>query len=252
MLALTREVSPAIVRCELTHLARAPLDLVRARAQHRDYERALVAAGCRVQRLPAGDGMPDSVFIEDTAVVLPEVAVLARPGAVSRRIEVPAVAEALAPHRLLAWMEEPATLDGGDVLVLGRTVFVGRSTRTNAVGVAQLEAILAPFGYALTAVETRGCLHLKSAVTALDDRTVLFNREWVSPEVFGGFDCVGIDPREPGAANVVSVGGWVICATAYPRTSDRLARRGLAVISIDAGELAKAEGALTCGSLLVA
>src|SRR5262249_42979126 len=160
-------VSPAIERCELTHLTRAVIDVARARAQHDAYEAALRACGCVVERLPAGHDMADAPFVEDIAVVLDEIAVLTRPGAPSRRAETPAVRDALAPHRPLVLLESPATLDGGDVLVAGREVIVGLSTRTNAAGVEALRAALAPFGYAVRAVELRGCLHLKTAVTAV-------------------------------------------------------------------------------------
>ena len=144
MIALTRGVSPSIVRCELTHLAREPIDVGLAREQHRAYEDALTRLGCSVQRVPGGADLPDGVFIEDTAVVLPELAIIARPGAVSRRPEVDAVAAALTPLRDLVRIEEPATLDGGDVLVVGTHVFVGRSSRTNDAGVEQLRHALAP------------------------------------------------------------------------------------------------------------
>lgn len=251
MLAFTREISASLARCELTHLARAPIDLDRARAQHAAYERALETCGCTVRRLPADDSMPDSVFIEDTAVVLPELAVLTRPGAASRRGETAAVRDALAPLRPLAAIEAPGTLDGGDVLVRGRSVFVGHSTRTNAGGIAQLRMLLAPYGYTVVTLETRGCLHLKSAVTAIDPSTVLVNPSWVSPELFSEFDVIAVAPEEPGAANVVSINGRVIAASAYPRTIERLIGRGLDVLAVDASELAKAEGALTCGSILV-
>src|SRR3954471_7174625 len=182
MLALTRDISSAIESCQLTHQAREPIDLSLARAQHEEYERALKSLGCDLLRLAADETMPDSVFIEDTAVVLPEIAVIARPGAESRRAEVDAVAAALEALRRLVHIGAPGTLDGGDVLVIGRTIFVGRSTRTNDSGVEQLRAAVAPFGYAAEPVSTSGCLHLKSAVTAIDPRTILLNSRWVSRE----------------------------------------------------------------------
>ena len=164
-IALTREISPALADCELTHLAREPVDVARARRQHAVYEQALAALGCTVHRLAAGDDMPDSVFIEDTAVVVDEVAVITRPGAPSRRAETAAVADALAPYRPLVRIDPPGTLDGGDVLVAGRTVFAGRSARTNDAGIEQLRGALAGFGYTVQAVPVDGCLHLKTAAT---------------------------------------------------------------------------------------
>src|SRR5205085_4917876 len=129
LVALTREISPSIVRCELTHVPREPNDLGVARAQHRRYERALEEAGCSVERLDAAPDMADSVFIEDTAIVFDEFAIIARPGAESRRREVPAVADALGPHRPLRFIKAPGTIDGGDVLTTGDRVYVGRSAR---------------------------------------------------------------------------------------------------------------------------
>jgi len=251
MLALTRDISSAIGSCQLTHQAREPIDLSLARAQHEEYERALQSLGCDVRRLSADETMPDSVFIEDTAVVLPEIAVIARPGAESRRTEVDAVAAALEPLRRLVHIAAPGTLDGGDVLVIGRTIFVGRSTRTNDFGVEQLRAAAAPFGYAVEPISTSGCLHLKSAVTLVDARTVLINPQWVSREPFEVYRQIDVGLDEPGAANVVAVGDRVIASAAFPRTCARLAEHGLRVTRVDATELAKAEGALTCCSLLV-
>jgi dimethylargininase len=254
MIALTREVSPAIVRCELTHLERESIDLDRARGQHHAYERALTLLGCTVQRV-SGEGdaeLPDCVFIEDTAVVFPEIAIITRPGAASRRPEVHAVASALAPLRELVRIQEPGTVDGGDVLVMGTRVFVGRSARTNAAGIEQLRGALTPRGYRLTSVEPAGCLHLKSAVTAVSNGTVIINPRWVPREIFAGVEMIEVDPSEPLAANVLSLGsGPVLLAEAFPHTCERLVRRGFEVRTIDASALAKAEGALTCCSLLV-
>jgi dimethylargininase len=249
--AFTREISPSIVRCELTHLSRVAIDVARARAQHRAYESILEALGYAVTRLPADDDMPDSVFIEDTAVVLPDVAIITRPGAAARGRETEAVAEALAPLRPLVLMTPPATLDGGDVLVVGRTLFVGRTTRTNQAGIDQLTEAAAPFGYQIVTAEPRGCLHLKSAATALDESTVLLDPRCLSAGVMAGLTCLTIDAAEPGAANVLSAAGRVLCAAASPRTADRISRAGFEVMLVETSEVAKAEGALTCCSLLI-
>lgn len=250
--ALTRAVAPSIARCELTHLARSPIDIGVAARQHEDYEEALRGAGCAVVRLRPEPGLPDSVFVEDTAVVFDELAVVSRPGAESRRAEVESTAQALAVFRRLAHIHPPGTLDGGDVLVAGRRVFVGSGGRSNDEGIRQLQAILAPFGYRVTAVAAKGCLHLKSAVTLVSDALVLVNAGWVDPRVFTPLEPVSIDPGEPFAANALWVGGQLLHGAAHPRTRERLERRGLAVTPVDLGELAKAEGALTCCSLLVA
>ena len=249
--AITRAVSPSLASCELTHLARVPIDVERAREQHRAYERALAGAGGVVERLDAGPEMPDSVFIEDIAIVLDELAIVTRPGAKSRRVETPAVADALGHYRPLRTIEPPGTVDGGDVLVAGRHVFVGRSTRTNEAAILQMRRILTPLGYTVQALEVRGCLHLKSAVTSLADDVLLVNPEWIDTAAFDRFACVEVDPEEPSAANVLRLHDRVIAPASFPRTAERIARRGFRVQTVDASEVAKAEGAVTCCSLIV-
>jgi dimethylargininase len=250
-IALTRDVSPAIAQCELTHLTRTTIDPEIARAQHASYERCLEEAGCKVHRVDTDSEMPDSVFIEDTAVVLDELAVVARPGASSRRAETRAVADAIARYRPVRHLEAPATLDGGDVLRVGRTVFVGRSTRTNHAGVEQLRRILCPLGYEVRMTDVRGCLHLKSAVTAVSDETLLVNPAWVLTAELAGFDLIEVDPSEPFGANALRLSDRVLHGLAFPRTRERLERRGVRVCSVDMSELAKAEGAVTCCSILI-
>lgn len=224
ILAITRAVPPSISQCELTHLARQPIDYARAVAQHDEYEAALRDLGCQVHRLPDAPDLPDSVFVEDTAVVLDDVAVIARPGAESRRPEVDAMAAALRAHRPLVFIEPPGTLDGGDVLVTAGKVFVGISGRTNGEGVRQLSAALAPRGIEVVAVPVNGCLHLKSAVTAVwappvRGRGVLIvNPQWVDTGYFQEFDLIEVDPSEPAAANVLRVGFSLICAEEHPKT----------------------------------
>lgn len=250
-IALTRDVSPAIANCELTHLVREPIDLEAARAQHAAYERCLEKAGCTVRRLPADSSTPDSVFIEDIAIVFDELALIARPGAPSRRAETPAVADAVAQHRPVRRIEPPATLDGGDVLCAGRTVFVGRSTRTNAAGVEQVRRILCPLGYDVRATEVRECLHLKSAVTALADDVLVINRAWIPSADLTGFDLVEVHSDEAFGANALRLADGVLYAAAFPRTRERIEQRGIRVELVDLSELAKAEGAVTCCSILI-
>ncbi len=223
-IALTRAVPPSIVHCELSHLERVPIDVDRAVAQHDGYERALERLGCRVQRIAPEPDMPDSVFVEDTAVVLDEIAIITRPGAESRRGETRSMAEALKPYRELAYIEDPGTVDGGDVLRLGDTLYVGLSARTNEEGIRQLRH----FSKVVTVPVTK-CLHLKSAVTDVADRTLLINTNWIDPKHFAGFELI-----EAEQANALRIGDAVI----YP--SD---------LAMD--ELAKAEGALTCCSVIV-
>jgi dimethylargininase len=204
-----------------------------------------------VRRLPAGADEPDAVFIEDTAVVLDEIAILARPGAPSRRSEVEPVARALAPLRPLARIEPPATLDGGDVLVVGRLVLVGRSARTDDLAAAQLARHLAPWGYEVRQVAVTGCLHLKSAVTQVGDDVLLLNPEWIDPSALPRGDHIPVDPAEPFGANALRVADTVLAPASAPRTRERLERRGVRVRPVDNAELAKAEGGLTCCSLIV-
>jgi len=222
----------------------------RARAQHRAYEDALATAGCTIVRIEGAPELADAVFIEDAAVVLDEVAVIARPGAVSRRAETAVVAEVVGRYRALEFIGPPATIDGGDVLAVGREVFIGVSGRTNATAVDQMRTILQPFGYGVHPVAVSGCLHLKSAVTALADDRLLLNSAWVARSQFSSFGLVDVDPLEPAAANIVRAGSDLVYPDAFPRTRERLERTGLRVRTVDMSELAKAEGAVTCCSLI--
>ncbi|MBN1858623.1 dimethylargininase [Candidatus Bipolaricaulota bacterium] len=230
---------------------REPIDITRARAQHAAYEDALVACGCRVERVARAEAMPDSVFVEDTAVIVPEVAVITRPGAATRRGETEAVEESIRSRRSIRNIRAPGTLEGGDVLRIGRTVFVGQSTRSNKAGIEQLARILSPFGYKVVSVELRGCLHLKSAVSPVSENTLLIQRMWVDPRPFRPYECMDVDSTELHAANALRIGEHVIYPTAFPRTLERLAVRGLDVRPVDVSELAKAEGAVTCCSLIL-
>ena len=250
LIAITRAVSDSLANCELTHLERVSIDVARAREQHEAYEAALSELGCRVMQLSSADNMPDSVFIEDTAVVLDEFAVICRPGAESRRREVEVVSGMLWPFRRMFAIEAPGTIDGGDVLVAGRTLFVGRSSRTNDAGINQLEAICAPAGYVVHPIVVRGCLHLKSAATALSERELLVNPAWIDTMQFRRYDIVEVPKGEDGAANVARVGEHLLAASAFPRTNEMLAERGHQVMTVDVSEFAKAEGAVTCCSLI--
>jgi dimethylargininase len=223
LIALTRAVPPSIVHCELSHLERIPIDVDRASAQHEEYERMLERLGCRVQRIAPEPDMPDSVFVEDTVVVFDDVAVITRPGAESRRGETRSMAEALKPYRALAYIDDPGTLDGGDVLRLGDTLYVGLSARTNEEGIRQLSRFAR-----VVAVPVTKCLHLKSAVTEVGDGKLLINTKWIDPHHFAGFELI-----EAEQANALRIGDAVI----YPGE-----------IAMD--ELAKAEGALTCCSVI--
>jgi len=250
--AVVRPVSRRIVDCELTHLVRAPIDYARAVAQHADYEAALIRRGCELVRVPAAHEMPDAVFVEDVAVVLDEVAVMTRPGAPSRRDEGRDVETALSRYRDIRRIQEPGTLDGGDVLRVGKTLFVGLSGRTNEEGMAQLRMLTAEFGYEVKPAALHDCLHLKSAVTAVGEGTLLGNSAWVNPRQFGAVEWIEVDAREPFAANALWVNDGVIYPRAFVHTAELLQKYLHARLDIvDASELAKAEGGVTCCSLIL-
>jgi dimethylargininase len=251
VVAITREVSPRFNECEITHIERTPIDLEVARAQHRLYVDVLKNLGLNVVELPPEADLPDSVFVEDTAFILPEAAVITRPGADSRKPETESVRRALSPYVKLLHVREPATVDGGDVLILGKNIYVGRSTRSNNEVIQQLNELLGDYGYTVTGVKIRDCLHLKSAVTRVDDETLLFNKNWVDPRHFKDFEWIEVDPTEPYAANCLPIGEFVIFPTAFPKTCTRLEECGYNVVTVDVSELAKAEGAVTCCSLII-
>jgi len=250
-IAITRKLSPAITRCELTHMRREPIDVALAVRQHEAYERCLARLGCRVVSLPPEPDLPDSVFVEDAAIVVDELVVVARPGAGSRRAETASIARALERFRPLAAILAPGTLDGGDVLRVGRRVFAGLSARSNPEGIEQLRVLLSPHGYTVEALPISGCLHLKSAVTQVGPETVLLNPQWVDKGAFERYQLIEVDPAEPHAANALLVGGGVIYPTAFPLTAARLERAGVRLEPVNVSELTKAEGAVTCCSLIL-
>ena len=248
--AITRAISPAFNACELEFLERQKIDLARAAAEHDEYERFLAEMGASLISLLAEADLPDSVFVEDPAVVVDEVAVMTRMGAVSRRREGESLAAALARFRPLLWIQEPATLEGGDVLRVGRKLFAGHSARTNAEGIEQFRRELQPFGYQVERVEVWRCLHLKSAVTYLGDQTVVINRSLIDPAPLAGFRMIDVAEEEPWAANTLALGGVVLIPTAYPRTAEKIESAGFRTRAIDISELMKAESGLTCSSLI--
>jgi len=251
-IAYTRALSPRLAECELSHLNRVPIDLGRAEAQHADYEAALAEAGFEVKHLPALPDAPDGVFVEDTALILGRHAVITRPGAESRAGETASTAEALAEaftvHRLAA-----GTLDGGDVLRIGRTLYVGRGARTSDEGIAALAGTAGPLGFAVVPVEAGGCLHLKTAATfagpdSAGNPVLVYHPDWVSPDLFAGVEPVAV--AEPDAANVLRAGDRLFVSSQAPRAAEMLAGRGFEVVLLDVSELHKAEAGLTCCSLL--
>ena len=250
IVAVTRAVSPALAECELTHLVREPIDVAKAAAEHAVYEETLRSCGATIVHAPAEPALPDAVFVEDAALVFAETAVMTRPGAPVRRREVESIAKVLSAYRPLFAIQPPGTLDGGDVLAVGRTIYVGLSSRTNHNGLAQLETLLREWGYEVIPVPVTGCLHLKSAVTQVADNLLLINAHWVRPECFASIDIMTVAPSEPAGANALRIGTAVIYPTHHPETAERLDRAGVRVVPVPCTELAKAEGGVTCCSVV--
>jgi dimethylargininase len=257
--ALTRAVSRSLASCELTWLPRQEIDIDLAIEQHKQYEQSLAAMGIRVISLPEQPEMPDAVFVEDPLLVFDEVAIVTRMGSPSRRAESESLSEAISPFRPVRRLVfdgcgPPATLEGGDVMRIGRDVFVGLSSRTNEAGVRQLTRELEPFGYRVRPVEVRGCLHLKSACCSMgdgmDDRRILANPAWLDTAPLRDYRIVEVAPDEPGAANILRVGDTVLMPAAFPHTREIVGREGLDVRTVDISELMKAEAAVTCSSVI--
>ena len=246
----------AIVREPGTNLAQGlttaglgPPDPALALRQHADYVEALRALGLQVTVLEAAPDYPDGCFVEDTAVVTSEVAVIARPGAPSRRGETASIAPLLARHRPVERIEAPGTLDGGDVLIVDRHAFIGLSARTNRAGGEQLGRILEARGYRWTLVPVGDGLHLKSGVNAIGPGALLITEAFAGREVLSPYEQVVVDEDESYAVNAVWVNGALLVAGGFPKTRTKLLARGLRVVELDAGEMRKMDGGLTCLSL---
>lgn len=250
-LAITRQVSRSIANCELTYLSRERIDVARAREQHASYEAVLRELGTAVLSLPEEPEMPDAVFIEDTAFALDECAILMRPGATSRQAEVAATEAVLGRFRRLYRIEPPGLVDGGDILRVGRRVIIGVGQRTNQVAVNQIEAFLVPLGYTVESAHVSGCLHLKSAATEVGAGIVLVNPAWIDPAILGDVKCIEVAPSEAYAANALLLGETVLLPETFTGTRARLERADIRVRPVPADELAKAEGALTCCSIIL-
>jgi dimethylargininase len=248
--AITRRPGEDLTRVELTHLPRVPIDAGRAEVQHAGYRETIRGLGLSMIDLPALPGFCDAVFVEDGLLAFPEAFILCRPGAASRAGEVDSLAAALPDDRPVLRLSPGATLDGGDVLRIGREIWVGLSGRSNAAAVAQLGELLSPFGYSVTTAPLTGALHLKSAVTAPDPETVLVSPAWTDPQLFGR-RVIEVPPHEPFAANCLPLAGQVFVQSGHPATAERLAAAGFRARLIDVSELAKAEAGLTCMSVIV-
>jgi dimethylargininase len=247
-IALVRPPGPRLADGIVTHIKREPVDVDRAIQQWHGYVAALDAAGWDVVHVDAAPDHPDAVFIEDTVVMYGELAVITRPGAAERRAEVTAVESVLRSLGYeIAHITAPATLDGGDVLKIGDSVYVGLGGRTSVDGIEALRDLLAPRGATVVAVPVSKALHLKSAVTALPDGTVIGYEPVVDdPSVFGSFLAV---PEEPGSHVVLLGDDRLLMAADAPRSAELFRSLGYSPITVEVGEFAKLEGCVTCLSV---
>jgi len=248
--AIMRDVSRNISRCELTYRQRERVDYEKAIRQHADYCDLLRRCGSLVINLEARDESPDCCFVADTAVVLEEAAVIASPGAPSRRSEVTGVAETLSAHREIVRIQPPATLDGGDVLIMGKRIFVGHSKRTNREGIESLTRIASSFGYDVTPVSVVGSLHLTTACSALNEETVLLNSCWIDAAPFARYRVLNVPEDELWAASTMRVGSTVCVEAGAPRTLELIKKHCAEVEVSDISEFRKAEGSLPCLSII--
>ena len=251
MLAITHVPSPHIDRCQLSYVGRASIQYDRAVQQHEQYCRMLRQRGIEVHTLDVNREFPDCAFVEDTAIVLDEVALLASMGTESRRGEPAGIESELRRYREVRRIELPATIEGGDVLAVDRTLLVGLSSRTNQAGVDAVESVVGPYGYRVMPVRVHGCLHLKTACTWLDDRTLLVNPEWVDTEVLSEFELLCVPKDEPWAANVTRIGRSLWISAHHIRTASMIREMGFDVEAVDISEFAKAEGGVTCLSIIL-
>jgi dimethylargininase len=251
MLAITHMPSPQMQQCQRTFVAQTTIDYETAVQQHAAYCQLLQKCGANVSTLNVNCEFPDCAFIEDTAIVFDEVAVLASMGTASRRAEPTGIEPELSRYREICRVEPPATIEGGDVLRVARTLLVGLSTRTNHAGVNALEAMVGRFGYRVVTVPVLGCLHLKTACTALPDNRLLVNPSWLDVQALRPFAVLPVPEQEPWAANVLVVGEKVMIATEHVRTAHSISKLGFNVQTVDVSEFAKAEGGITCLSLIL-
>lgn len=247
--AFVHSVSPKINQCELTYIDSKPVDYTQAVRQHDAYCKLIQKCGAEVIHLSGNVEYPDSVFIEDTAVVFNEIAVLAKMGVSSRRDEVAGVEPELAKYRQIAKIESPATFEGGDVVQIGHSVFVGLSGRTNEAGFEALKFILQRYDYEVIPIEIKECLHLKSACTAISNRSLLVNPNWVDISPFADFNLITVAEEEPGAANAIRVNDTVCVHAGYPKTIQMLEELDFNVETVDISEFIKCEGGLSCLSI---
>ena len=250
MIALTHLPSPNMQACERTFVPYVPIDVALARQQHADYCQALADCGAKVRTLDINSALPDCTFLEDTAVVLDEVAIICCMGTPSRHPEPAGIESVLREYRPIERILPPATLEGGDVLRIGRRLLVGQSSRTNTTGIAALQAVAGRFGYVVTSIPVHGSLHLKTACTALPDGRLLVNPAWVDVRSLVEFDLIQVPAEEPWGGNICLAGETVLLPATYRLTASLISELGFAVRPVEIAEFSQAEGGVTCLSLI--
>lgn len=248
--AITHTPSPFLNQAELTFLSRQPVDADNAMLQHKSYCDMLHKCGVNVITLDKNSSLPDSVFVEDTALVLDEIGIMMPMGAASREEETKVVETKLADFRTIKYIKRPAKLEGGDILQIGRRLYVGLTSRTNIEGIKVLEEIVRPHGYDVRSVNVHGCLHLKTGCTALDDRTILINPDWVDPKPFENFHQVAVPSEEPFAANILRITHMICMHSGFEKTRQKIEKLGYKVEVTDISEFLKTEAGMTCISLI--
>jgi dimethylargininase len=252
LIAVTHVPSPRLQEGERTYVGLTTVDYALALRQHAAYCDALRACGADVITLDVNRALPDCVFVEDTAIVLDELAVMMSMGAESRRDEPAGIEPTLRRFRTIERVELPATIDGGDVVRLGRTLYVGTSPRTNAAGVVALRDVVKHYGYTVIGVPVSGCLHLKSACSALPDGRLLVNRDWIDASPLPSASLLDVPASEAWAGDVLVIGEKIIASDAFPETANLLETGGFGVVPVAVSEFAKVEGGVTCLSLVFA
>ena len=246
---ITHLPSPSLEQCELTFLDTKPIDINKAQKEHQDYQKMIESCGAKVITLDENLALPDSVFVEDPIIVFDEIAVLTSMGVESRRKESATMETVFKKYRKIKKIELPAQIEGGDVLKIGKRIFVGKSARTNAQGIRALREIMTPYGYEVIAVKVSGCLHLKTGCTALDEKTLLINPAWVDSKVFSGFTQIIVPKEEPFGANILKINETICMNSAFVKTIELVKSLGYSVKSTDITEFVKAEAGLTCMSV---
>ncbi len=246
--ALTRQPGPDFAKGITTSQLGLP-DYAKILAQHNAYEKTLRSLGLEIIHLDALVGYPDAYFVEDTAVVLPELAVITRPGASARQGEEKSIAAALAAYRPLAQIQSPATLEGGDIFVVGQHLYIGISERTNLAGAQQLADLAAPHGYQATFIPVGAGLHLKSSVNPISKDLLLVTQDFAEREEIASFRKIILDPEEEYAANTLRINDYLLTPAGFPRTREKLEQLGIPILELDVSEVQKMDGGLTCMSL---